>query len=83
MRKAFAILAIASVLSMTGCASQPIRNFFRGASCLWCGPTAACDTCTTNGSTSFAPGYDTSGGVMQGGVAPENLPNPAQIGPAN
>ena len=81
MKRVFAVLMILSVLTMTGCANGPIRNFFRGAACHWCGTAAVapCDTCNTGSHTSFAPGYDAP--VMPGTV--ESLPDPGQIGPTN
>ncbi|MEE2643230.1 MAG: hypothetical protein VX768_21555 [Planctomycetota bacterium] len=79
MKKVFAVLAVVSLLTLTGCANGPIRNFFRGTACYMCGTGSAstCDTCNTTGHTSFAPGYEM---VPNPGV--DQLPNPSeQIGP--
>lgn len=80
MKKVFAVLIVLSALTFTGCANGPIRNFFRGAACYWCGtgPVSTCDTCTTTSNhTSFAPSYDAP--IMPG---VENLPHPGTVGPA-
>lgn len=86
MRKVIAVLMIVSVLALSGCADGPIRRFWRGAACYWCGtgPTssvAPCDNCTTTqGHTAYSPAYAPTYEVPMPGV--ESLPSPGQIGPA-
>ena len=88
MKKFLTVLMVLSVLSMTGCANGPIRNFFRGAACYWCGTgpktqtvnyqPSPCTSCNTGGSnvTSFSPNYDLNPGMPGGIPSAESLPSP-------